>query len=104
MATRSFSLENLTNAIAEVQKGEGRSMRAVAQKYGSGPTVFTPDIEREIALTMHHTSRHGVWPYKRFGGGGNNDIPNPFTGGVPGRDWWQKRWPRLSERKPQHLS
>ena len=36
-----------------------------------------------------------------------NDILNPFTGGVPGRDWWQrflKRWPRLSERKPQHLS
>ena len=31
MATRSFSLENLTNAIAEVQEGEGRSMRAVAQ-------------------------------------------------------------------------
>ena len=37
----------------------------------------------------------------------DNDIPNPFTGGVPGRDWWQrflKRWPCLSERKPQHLS
>ena len=36
-----------------------------------------------------------------------NDIPNPFTGGVPGCDWWQrflKHWPRLSERKPQHLS
>ena len=36
-----------------------------------------------------------------------NDIPNPFTGGVPGRDWWQrflKRWPHFSERKPQHLS
>ena len=32
MGTRSFSLENLTNAIAEVQEGEGQSMRAVAQQ------------------------------------------------------------------------
>ena len=82
MATRSFSLENLTNAIAEVQEGEGRSMHAVAQKYGTpkstlhdhlwrnskkvgagGPTVLTPDIERDGPY-MHHTSRHEVWPYK----------------------------------------
>lgn len=37
----------------------------------------------------------------------DNDIPNPFKGGVPGKDWWQafmRRWPMLSERKPQHLS
>ena len=30
-----------------------------------------------------------------------------FTDGKPGKDWWQrfkKRWPTLSERKPQHLS
>ena len=88
MVTRTFSLENLTNAIAEVQEGEGQSMRAVAQKYGTpkstlhdhlrrnskkvgagGPTVLTPNIERDSSY-MHHISRHGVWPYKRFGGGG----------------------------------
>ena len=85
MDTRTFSLQNLTNAIAEVQEGEGQSIRAVAQKYGTpkstlhdhlrrnskkvGPTVLTPDIERDSSY-MHYTSRHGVWPYKRFGGGG----------------------------------
>ena len=42
MATRSFSLENLTNAIAEVQEGEGRSMRAVAQKYGIPKSTHSP--------------------------------------------------------------
>ena len=33
--------------------------------------------------------------------------PSPFTGGIPGAHWWRgflKRWPKLSERKPQHLS
>ena len=107
-------------------------MRAVAQKYGipkstlrdhlqrnskkvgaGGPTVLTPDIEREIALTCTTLADMGygltkdlvevvIYDYLK-----ENDIPNPFTGGVPGRDWWQrflKRWPRLSERKPQHLS
>ena len=32
---------------------------------------------------------------------------NPFLNGVPGPDWWTsflKRWPQLSERKPEHLS
>ena len=32
---------------------------------------------------------------------------NPFKDGVPGPDWWQgflRRWPKLTERKPQHLS
>lgn len=33
--------------------------------------------------------------------------PSPFSGNLPGPDWWQcflQRWPKLSERKPQHLS
>ena len=37
----------------------------------------------------------------------DNSIENPFTGGVPGKDWWQrfmKQSPSLSERKPQHLT
>ena len=36
-----------------------------------------------------------------------NNIKVPFTGGIPGKDWWQrffKRWPTLAHRKPQHLS
>ena len=33
--------------------------------------------------------------------------PNPFRGGVPGKDWWTlflRRWPQLCVRKPEHLS
>lgn len=32
--------------------------------------------------------------------------PNPFSQGKPGPDWWtgfMRRWPKLTERKPQHL-
>ena len=32
---------------------------------------------------------------------------NPFKADTPGADWWQhflRRWPELTERKPQHLS
>ena len=31
---------------------------------------------------------------------------NPFAHGKPGNDWWSgfmRRWPKLVERKPQHL-
>ena len=36
-----------------------------------------------------------------------NKIKNPFLGNIPGKDSWtrfKKRWPCISERKPQHLS
>ena len=30
--------------------------------------------------------------------------PNPFLQDRPGKDWWfTRRWPSLTERKPQHL-
>ena len=32
---------------------------------------------------------------------------SPFKGGVPGPDWWagfKRRWPSLTESRPQHLS
>lgn len=35
------------------------------------------------------------------------ERPHPFKKDKPGYDWWVgflKRWPKLSERKPQHLS
>ena len=35
------------------------------------------------------------------------EWPSPFTDGIPGKDWWNRflrRWPSLSEHKPQHLS
>jgi len=36
----------------------------------------------------------------------DNGQENPFTDGTPVRDWWQcflRRWPILSQQKPQHL-
>ena len=34
-------------------------------------------------------------------------LQSPFTNDKPGNDWWlgfMRRWPELSERKPQHLA
>ena len=34
-------------------------------------------------------------------------IPNHFQQGIPCESWWQgfmKRWPMLSQRKPEHLT
>ena len=131
-AKKSYSVEDLRNAVAETQAGEASSMRAVAHKYGvphstlndhlkgkykkigaGGPTVLTASEEREIALTCSALADMGfgltrdlvqvvIHAYLQ-----DHDIPNPFTGGVPGKDWWQRFmrwWPSLSERKPQHLS
>ena len=36
----------------------------------------------------------------------NIGRPNPFQQDRPGKDWWlgfMRRWPCLTERKPQHL-
>ena len=107
-------------------------MRSVAFKYGippttlhdhvsgkcskvgaGGPTVMTYAEEREIALTCMTLADMGYGLTRDVVAGivhdylCENAIPNPFTEGVPGKDWWQrfmKRWPCLSERKPQHLS
>ena len=128
----SYSADDLQNAMAAVQGGEALSMRAAAHKYGippstlhdhlkgiskkagaGGPTVLMAAEEREVALTCLALADMGfgltrglvemvLMEYLK-----DNSIPNPFTGGVPGKDWWQrflKRWPSLAERKPQHLS
>lgn len=125
-----YSKEDLSNAMEEC--GTGASMGATARKYGiprstlhdhisgkhkqvgkGGPTVLTSSEEREIALTCMTLGGMG------FGLTRNlveivlveyikeQQIPNPFRSGIPGRDWWERflrRWPCLSERKPQHLS
>ena len=127
-----YSKEDLRNAVEEVKSGAGVSIRGTAQKYGiprstlhdhisgrheqvgkGGPTVLTSTEEREIALTCMSLGEIGfgltrdlveivLFEYIK-----EQQIPNPFPSGIPGRDWWQrfmKRWPCLSERKPQHLS
>ena len=128
----SYSVDDLQKAIAVVQAGEAFSMRAAAHKYGippstlhdhlkgkskkagaGGPSVLMAAEEREVAITCLALADMGfgltrelvevvLSDYLK-----DNSIPNPFTGGVPGKDWWQrflKRWPSLAERKPQHLS
>ena len=107
-------------------------MRAAAHKYGvppstlhdhlksksmkagaGGPTVLTAAEEREVALTCLALADMGFGLTRELVGVVLSDylqdhsIPNPFTGGVPGKDWWRhflKCWPSLAERKPQHLS
>ena len=114
-------------------QSEGRpSMRSLARKYdipkstlhdhlkgkskqvgAGGPTVLSTQVEREIALACTTLADMGfgltkdlidvvIVDYLK-----DNGIENPFANNVPGKDWWQrfmKRWPILSERKPQHLS
>ena len=128
---KGYSVENLKSAIVEAQAGES-SVRAVAKKYGipsstlhdhvhdtskqigaGGPTVLQKSEEKEIAVACVSLAEMGFGITRElvevvlFDYIKENDIPNPFNGGVPGRDWWQgfmRRWPMLSERKPQHLS
>ena len=125
-----YSPEDLEKAIAEVHSGA--STRGVAKRFcipkntlhdhvkgqpksigAGGPTVLSGDVEREIVVACttlaemgHGLTRdlveHVIYQYLQ-----DNNLPNPFVGDVPGRDWWErfkKRWPCLSERKPQNLS
>ena len=125
-----YSPEDLKEAAAEVDSGA--SIRRTAERFGipkstlhdhikgksksigrGGATVLSGDVEREIVLGCTTLAEMGygltrelveqiVYQYLK-----DNEIPNPFVGGMPGRDWWErfrKRWPCLSERKPQNLS
>ena len=131
MATRKpYTAKDLSNALAEIK--EGSSIRLVASKFGippttlhdhisgksskvgaGGVTVLTRSEEREIALTCMTLADIGYGLTREVVGAvvhdylHENSIPNPFTDGVPGKDWWRKflkRWPCISERKPQHLT
>ena len=125
-----YSKEDVRNAVEEC--ASGASMRATAHKYGiprstlhdhvsrkyeqvgkGGPTVLTSTEEREIALTCMTLGDMGFGLTKDlvevvlFEYIKEQQIPNPFHDGIPGRYWWKRflrRWPCLSERKPQHLS
>ena len=69
----------------------------VSRKYEQvgkgGPTVLTSIEEREIALTCD-IRRHGFCLTKDlvevvlFEYIKEQQIPNPFHNGIPGRDWW----------------
>ena len=126
---KSYTKESLQNALKAVERGA--SVRAAVKTFeipkstlhdhvsskhmqiGAGaPTVFSPREEQEIVLTCQVLAEVGfgmtrelveavVSDYVR-----ENNIDTPFVNGIPGKDWWHrflKRWPKLSERKPQHL-
>ena len=127
IATRA---EVVATAVAKVQAGA--SLQGTAVKFGiprstlhdhvtsqrkqvgkGDPTVLTHDEECEIALTCMTLADMGfgltkvvveviVFEYLK-----DKSIPNPFNDGVPGKDWWSrflKRWPCISQCRPQHLS
>ena len=81
---------------------------------GAGrPTILTPAEEHEIVVSCQVLQELGygltrdivsdvVYSYLK-----EKCIQSPFKNRVPGPDWWRgfmRRWPTLTERKPQHLS
>ena len=85
-------------------------------KIGAGaPTVLTPAEEKEIVMSLQVLQEIGFGLTKELAGivisdylRDQPDQPNPFSHGLPGKDWWKgflDRWQKfLSVRKPQHLS
>ena len=77
------------------------------------PTVLQLQDEQEIVLTCQLLVEMGFGITRRLVETivnnyiRENNIPTPFHDGTPGKDWWQyfmKRWPSLTQSKPQHLS
>ena len=77
------------------------------------PTVLTYDEEKEIVATCQAMQDLGFGLTREMLAQVVSDYlqaigrPNSFHKGVPGPDWWAlflKRWPQLSESKPEHLS
>ena len=131
MACKSkYGKEDLKNAISACQKNEMKMSEAAklfkipsstlhdhlkgkhAAIGAGGPTTLSLKDEQEIVVTCQVLAEMGfgitkeivetvVADYIR-----ENNILTPFKNGTPGKDWWhrfKKRWPSLTERKPQHL-
>ena len=127
-----YSNEDLDAAVALLRNDKSMSFRQAARYLGiptktlhdhckgirsqvgaAKPTILSRDEEREIAVNCMVLQELGfgltkdilflvVGQYIS-----DNRIPNPFKNGIPGESWWysfMKRWPILSERKPEHLT
>lgn len=83
--------------------------RGVKSNTHGRPTVFKPDLEKEIASMLHVMERNGfglsqrevralVGQYVR-----RNKIDTPFKDGIPGQEWMRgfKQRNKLSIKKPQ---
>ena len=82
------------------------------KRYDGRPSVLSQQ-EEEIVITCQVLQEMGfgmtremvanvIMEYIRDKG-----LQRPFAHGKPGGDWWlgfMRRWPKLSERKPQHLA
>ncbi len=86
----------------------GRSKK----RYGGPPTVLSHEEEGEITVTCQVLQEFGFPLTKGIVGTIVADYlhackrDNPFRNSTPQEDWWHgfmRRWPTLSERKPEHL-
>ena len=87
--------------------------KKVSKNRASRPTVLTWVEEEELVYCCQVLQEMGFGMTKENVTAIATDYVstkgrrNPFHGGVPGKDWWigfLQRWPKLVERKPQHLS
>ena len=125
-----WSDRQLESALEAVKKGELNPHRAAMKygvpsstlydhlkgkskkRYGGPSTVLSPSEEKEIVRSCEILQGLG-FPLTRDMVGliirdylRNCDRPNPFKDSIPQQDWWSgffRRWPILSERKPEHL-
>lgn len=81
-----------------------------SSKVGAGaPTVLSFSEEQEISH-LPGFIRDELWHHKRAYSSGHirlHQRKQHFNSICQWKDWWQhflKRWPTLTERKPQHLS
>ena len=126
-----YSQEAFQNTVAACKSGD-MMVREAAKIFGvprstlhdhvsgkhtsigsGGPTTLALKDEQEIVVTCQILAEMGfgltrqivervVRDYVQ-----ENGITTPFPDDIPGKDWWhrfKKRWPCLTERKPQHLS
>ena len=88
-------------------------MKHTVSKSGAGkPTILTHDEEQEIVYCCQVLQELGFGLTKENVAAivseyiAKTERENPFTNGIPGRDWWTRflqRWPGLVQHKPQHL-
>ena len=122
--------EQLQAALKEVEEGKSKANAAAVKfgipsstlydhlkgksqkRYGGCPTVLTHAEEKEIMEACQVLQEFGfplttdtvgaiVRDYLKA-----NGRKTPFKDATPGYDWWcgfLKRWPRLTQRKPEHL-
>ncbi len=76
------------------------------------PPILTAEEEKSIVRSCQELAESSFGVDRMMVGRVVRDYlqeqmrDSPFKDGVPGKKWWQgflRRWPTLSERKPQHF-